>query len=100
MKTEDLACFTISETLGIAAAVLYCCLALSYSWQSWQVTHKPMEARSMVDERGYCTDCDGYDCLHAKLYSAQCEVEYWKRKAQERVVAGGTAHDAIYQTGR
>jgi hypothetical protein len=40
----------------------------------------------MVDERGYCTDCDGYDCLHAKLYSAQCEVEYWKRKAQERVV--------------
>ena len=40
----------------------------------------------MVDEEGYCTDCDSDDCLHAQLSAALAEVAYWKRKATERVV--------------
>lgn len=40
----------------------------------------------MVDEDGYCTDCDSSDCLHARLYDALAQVEYWKRKATERKV--------------
>lgn len=38
----------------------------------------------MVDEGGYCTDCDSSDCLHAQLHDALAQVEYWKRKATER----------------
>lgn len=40
----------------------------------------------MVDERGYCTDCDSSDCLHAQLHNALVQVTYWKRKATERTV--------------
>jgi hypothetical protein len=40
----------------------------------------------VVDERGYCTDCDSSDCLHAQIHDALAQVEFWKRKATERVV--------------
>jgi hypothetical protein len=52
-----------------------------------------MEGVSMVDEGGYCTDCDSSDCLHARLHNALAQVEYWKRKATERKVeaSGETA---------
>ena len=40
----------------------------------------------MVDERGYCTDCDNYDCQHAQLFEAQAAADFWKRKATERKV--------------
>ena len=49
----------------------------------------------MVDEDGYCTDCDSSDCLHAQLDDALAQVAYWKRKATERKVEVRSQSDEL-----
>lgn len=49
----------------------------------------------MVDEDGYCTECDSDDCLHAQLFNALAEVAYWKRKATERPVESRRSMDNV-----